>query len=204
MHVDSSDRELLYWLNADPAAFEAFYRRHVDGVIAFATRRMRDPADVADVVASTFVNALTSARSYDADRGEPGAWLIGITARLIANWARQADRQSALTTKISGRRLLDPDDIERLEDRIHSDQVAADVLAAIDRLKPRARETLLLVGVDGLGPNEAARVLGISSANFRMRLSAARRALTRAMNASDANSSNDLPSTTPILKEVTL
>ena len=46
-------------MNADPAAFEAFYRRHVDRVIGFAARRLRDPADVADVVASTFVNALT-------------------------------------------------------------------------------------------------------------------------------------------------
>jgi RNA polymerase sigma factor (sigma-70 family) len=205
MNDDSSDRELLYWLTADSAAFEVFYRRHVDRVVAFSARRLRDPADVADVVAATFVAVLTSARSYDPDRGEPRAWLLGITARLIANRARQAGRERALAVTIAGRRLLDPDDIERLEDRIQANQAAAAVMDAIDQLKPRARETLLLVGVDGLSAVEAARVLGISSANFRMRLSAARRALAKVLHASNnTTTSNDLPASTLNLKEVTL
>jgi hypothetical protein len=58
---DPADEDLLGRLSSDPAAFEVFYRRHVDRVVGFA------------------------ARSYDPQRGEPGAWLLGITARLIAN-----------------------------------------------------------------------------------------------------------------------
>jgi RNA polymerase sigma factor (sigma-70 family) len=205
MSVDSTDRELLCLLDADPAAFEVFYRRHIDRVVRFATRRLREPADVADVVASTFVTVLTSARSYDPDRGEPTAWLLGIAARLIANRVRQAGRESALAARIAGRRLLDPNDIERLEDRIHADQQAVAVIDALDRLKPRARETLLLVGVDGLTAAEASRFLGISSANFRMRLSAARRALNKALYASNTSPhSGELSRSTPTLKEVTL
>jgi RNA polymerase sigma factor (sigma-70 family) len=208
MSTETSDRELLSGLRADPAALEAFYRRHVDRVIGFTARRVRDPADVADIVANTFVTVLTSARSYDPARGEPTAWLLGITARLIGNGARRSGRETAVAARIAGRRLLDADDIERLEERIHADETAPAVMDAIGRLKPKAREALLLVGVDGLTPNEAAGVLGITAANFRMRLTAARRALAKSLPAAGRATSSrggpPPPRPTPILKEITL
>src|SRR5947209_19799236 len=108
-----ADEELLRRLSSDPAAFELFYRRHVDRVIGFAARRVTDPADAADLV----------------------------------NGRRRRARESA----------------------------------ALDRLRPRAREAVLLVSEAGLRPAEAARVLGISPAAFRMRLSGARRALDKAV-----------------------
>jgi RNA polymerase sigma factor (sigma-70 family) len=183
---EPTDEDLLRRLSDDPAAFEVFYRRHVDRVIGFAARRVRDPADAADLVAATFVTVLTAARSYDADRGEPGAWLLGITARLIANARRRKVRESAALARIAGRRLIDQSDIERLEERIDATRSSQAVLAALDRLRPKAREALLLVSAAGLRPAEAARVLGISPAAFRMRLSAARRALDKAIAAEDA------------------
>jgi RNA polymerase sigma factor (sigma-70 family) len=175
------DEQLLRRLSEDPAAFEVFYRRHVDRVIGFAARRVTDPADAAYLVAATFVTVLTAARSYDPGRGEPGAWLLGITARLIANARRRRARESAALARIAGRRLIDQSDIERLEERIDAARSSAAVLTALDRLKPTAREALLLVSDAGLQPAQAARVLGISPAAFRMRLTSARRALDRAV-----------------------
>jgi DNA-directed RNA polymerase specialized sigma24 family protein len=93
MSNQSTDADLLGRLSSDPAAFEVFYRGHVDRVIGFTARRIRDPADVADIVAATFVTVLTAASSYDPRRGEPGAWLLGITARLIANEHRRRGRE---------------------------------------------------------------------------------------------------------------
>jgi RNA polymerase sigma factor (sigma-70 family) len=192
MESDPTDRDLLGWLGADPAAFELFYRRHVDLVIAFAARRVREPADVADLVANTFVVVLTAASGYDASRGEPTAWLLGIAARLIAGARRRRGRELAATARIAGRRLLDQGDIERLEERIDAARSSQAVIDAIGQLKPRAREALLLVGADGLTPGEAARVLGISPAAFRMRLSSARCALHEAL-AAPAAASGDPP-----------
>ena len=133
MGSDPTDRDLLGRLSAEPAAFELFYRRHVDRVIGFAARRVRDPADAADLVAATFVTVLTAARSYDSGRGEPGAWLLGITARLIANARRRKVRESAALARIAGRRLIDQSDIERLEERIDAARSSQAVLAALDR-----------------------------------------------------------------------
>jgi RNA polymerase sigma factor (sigma-70 family) len=176
-----ADEDLLRRLGSDPAAFEIFYRRHVDRVIGFAARRVSDPADAADLVATTFVTVLTAARSYDPRRGEPGAWLLGITARLIVNTRRRKVRESAALARIAGRWLIGPSDIERLEERIDAARSSQAVIAALERLRPRAREALLLVSEAGLRPAEAARVLGISPAAFRMRLSSARRALAKAI-----------------------
>ncbi len=180
---EPSDEELLRRLSSDPAAFEVFYRRHVDRVIGFAARRVTDPADAADLVAATFVTVLTAARSYDPGRGEPGAWLLGIAARLVVNARRRKVRESAALARIAGRRLIGPSDIERLEERIDAARSSQAVIAALERLRPRAREALLLVSEAGLQPAEAARVLGISPAAFRMRLSSARRALDQAVTA---------------------
>jgi RNA polymerase sigma factor (sigma-70 family) len=214
MSIESNDRELLHRLQADPAAFEVFYRRHIDRVVRFTARRVRDPAETADVVANTFLVVLTAARSYDPGRGEPTAWLLGITARLIANGARRNARESAVAARIAGRRLLQADDVERLEEQIHADQAAEETIEAIGRLKLRAQEVLLLVGVEGLTATEASQVLGITAANFRMRLSAARRALAKTLHATgNATAADDqrLPhpidppcTPNPILKEVTL
>ena len=183
---EPADEDLLRRLSSDPAAFEVFYRRHVDRVIGFAARRVTDPADAADLVAATFVTVLTAARSYDPGRGEPGAWLLGIAARLIVNARRRKARESAALARIAGRRLIGPSDIERLEERIDAARSSQAVIPALERLRPRAREALLLVSEAGLRPAEAARVLGISPAAFRMRLSAARRALDKAVAAQAA------------------
>ncbi len=180
---EPADEDLLRRLSSDPVAFEVFYRRHVDRVIGFATRRVTDPTDAADLVAATFVTVLTAARSYDPGRGEPGAWLLGITARLIVNARRRKVRESAALARIAGRRLIDQSDIERLEERIDAARSSRAMIAALERLRPRAREALLLVDAAGLQPAEAARVLGISPAAFRMRLSSARRALDKAAGA---------------------
>lgn len=181
MDSEPTDKDLLSRLSTDPAAFETFYWRHLDRVIGFTARRVRIPADVADVVAATFLTVLTAARSYDPGRGEPTAWLLGIAARLIANEDRRRRRESSATARIVGHRLVDASDIERLEERIDAARSSEQVAEALGRLKPRAREVLLLVSADGLTPAQAARVLGISAAACRMRLTSARRALSKAI-----------------------
>jgi RNA polymerase sigma factor (sigma-70 family) len=197
MDSEPTDKDLLSQLSTDPAAFETFYWRHLDRVIGFTARRVREPADVADVVATTFVTVLTAARSYDPRRGEPTAWLLGITARLIANESRRRQRESTATARIIGHRLTDANDIERIEERIDAGRAGQQAIKALSQLKPKAREVLLLVSADGLSPTEAAKVLGISPAACRMRLSGARRALSKAMATADLEPEAELRAPSP-------
>lgn len=70
-------------LNEDPAAFEAFYRRHIDPVMRFVVRRVTDPHLAADLTADIFLAAMDSARTYRSDRGSETAWLYGIARNVV-------------------------------------------------------------------------------------------------------------------------
>ncbi len=163
----------------DREAFEAFYRAHVDVMLRYATRRARDPHAAADLVAEVFLAAISTAASYRADLGSPIAWLHGIARTVAAAEDRRAARNWAAEGRIAGRRLLDGDDIVRLEERIDAERASRALLSRVADLPDGQRAVLELVAVDGLAFSEAAAVLGISTVAARVRLHRARRALGR-------------------------
>jgi RNA polymerase sigma factor (sigma-70 family) len=179
--ADQPDRALLAAARTDPEAYAELYRRLVDRVISFAARRASDPGDVADIVAATFLTALESADGYDPRRGEPVAWLLGIAARLVANQRRRRARETFALARMDGRTLLHADDIERIEARIDAAAQVGQARRAVAGLSAGQREALLLISEDGLTPAEAAQVLGVSGATFRVRLARARRAVRAAL-----------------------
>ncbi|MFP3939228.1 MAG: RNA polymerase sigma factor [Thermoanaerobaculia bacterium] len=81
-----------------------------------------------------------------------------------------AARDPAVSAGSAG---TDPNPLERLDRR----RELARVLAALRRLPGRDREALLLAAAGELSTPEAARVLGISTSAFKMRLHRARRRL---------------------------
>jgi RNA polymerase sigma factor (sigma-70 family) len=54
-------------------------------VYAYIAYRIGDGPDAEDVTSETFERALRYRRSYDAARGDAGAWLIGIARRCVAD-----------------------------------------------------------------------------------------------------------------------
>ena len=165
---------------SDPRAFEAFYREHVGRVVAFSVARCWTAEEVADLVATTFVEVIASAERFDPERGEPSAWVLGIASNILASGRRRAVRERAALRRLQGRRLLDADDHQRLEDMIDAARLAPDLRRAIDALPAPQREMVELVG-QGLSPTDAARELRISASSARMRLSRARRAVRLAL-----------------------
>ncbi|KUJ67502.1 RNA polymerase subunit sigma [Streptomyces albus subsp. albus] len=164
----------------DPAAFEDFYRRHIDGVTRFVARRIDDPHTVADLVAEVFLALLDSADSYRPGRGSETAWLYGIARNVVSAEWRRAARESRATSRIAGHRLLEPDDVTRLEERIDAESAARRALTAMADLSEGERAVLELVVVDQLTTAEAATALGIRKVTARVRLHRARKALSAA------------------------
>ncbi len=170
----ASDADLLVAASADATAFEAFYRRYVRRVAAFAAARCAGADDVADAVAQTFVRLLRAAGRYDPDRAEPAPFVLGIAANVIRDQQRRHRRQRLLVARLSGPELLDDDDIARVEAAIDAAQAAGDVRDAVAAVPPGEQAMLRLVA-DGRIPAEAARELGISPGAGWTRLSRARR-----------------------------
>jgi RNA polymerase sigma-70 factor (ECF subfamily) len=173
------DRDLVERLQSDPGAFEELYRRHVRRLTTYVATRCREPEDVADLVATTFVAALESSTRYDPTRGEVLPWLIGIARHLSSDAARYARREREALAQIAGRRTLSPDESAELDARLDAAREAADLHKALLRLHVRNREPLVLLGYVGLTPAQAAQALGMSGTAFRVRLMRARRALRK-------------------------
>ncbi len=133
------DPELTRRIGQDRGALEAFYRARYEALMRYFTSRVGDPHDVADLVADTFMSAITSAGSYDPRRGRPIAWLYGIAHNVHRRSHRTRASDLRVVGKVAGRRLLDGDDIARIEDQIDAARQVNGV-GLFDRLSAAERE----------------------------------------------------------------
>ena len=175
--VGSSRGDDVRCIGTDPAAFEAFYRVHVEAVERFVVRRVPDPDRAADLTAEVFLAAIESADGYRSSRGAPVAWLYGVARNVVAADRRRQGRELDAANRLGGRRLLDEDDIARMEDRIDAEAQSGELYLAISGLSDAERAVLELVAVDGLTVQDAARALGIRPVTARVRLHRARQRL---------------------------
>ncbi|MFF2775480.1 RNA polymerase sigma factor [Streptomyces sp. NPDC058052] len=157
--------------------FSDVYEAHFDAIFGFVTRRTADRHLAADLTADVFVAALEAYDGYDSRRGTHLVWLYGIARNTLASYARHAAREREAVATLSGRRLLDDEDLQRFEERIDAEREARDLLARHAVLSEPLRAVIDLVAVDGLTTKEAASVLRISQATARVRLHRARAAL---------------------------
>jgi RNA polymerase sigma-70 factor (ECF subfamily) len=170
--------DALSRISHDPAAFEAFYRAHVESVQRFVARRVADPHLAADLTAEIFLAAIDAAGGYRADRGRPEAWLFGVARNVVAAEHRRAARERRANARVEGRRFLGEDDVERMQQRIDAAARARELYAALAELPDGERAVLELVALDDLTVTEAA-ALGVRPVTARVRLHRARGALRR-------------------------
>ena len=161
----------------DTEAFDAFYREHVEAVQRFVVRRVADPHVAADLTADVFLAAIDAAPSYQSGRGVPAAWVFGIARHVVSAEHRRSGRERRARAQVEGRRLLDPDDVARMQDRIDAEARARAVYAALAGLPEGERAVFELVALDDLTPAEAATALGIRAVTARVRLHRARASL---------------------------
>jgi RNA polymerase sigma factor (sigma-70 family) len=189
-HVDGST-----WAGKGPPSdrerFEALYRDHARPLLAYALRRAARPEDAADVVAETMLVAWR--RIDDVPGGdEARLWLYGVARRVLSNSRRGADRRDRLGERLRRevRRQADPDLAVGVT-------VRTDVRRALERLSADDRELLQLTSWEGLGPQQIATVLGVSSVVVRSRLKRARSRLRRVLGEEELGEDDDRPGPQP-------
>lgn len=177
---ESSDSEPVGSLQ-DAESFERFYREHLQALTRFATRRCRSPDEVADLVSLVFLEARTSAGSFDQNRGTPRAWLLGIAVHCLADMRGRDLRSLELRKRLGGEAAFSHDEYAAVEARIDAERLYPQVRRELLRLSTRDRELLRLVDCDGVSVADAARVLGMRPATGRVRLLRARRRVAGAL-----------------------
>lgn len=178
--VPRGDAELLENVAAgDLAALGELYDRYARHVWQTA-RRSIDGVDAEDVVHQLFVKLPQFASSYDG-RASCRGWLCGIAVRLAMRHRRGAGRfrrmLGAFSHTVMGRSARDPE-----REAIGSQELGT-LARALAALSEKKRVVFVLVEIEGLSAEEAARALGIPSATARTRLFHARKALHEALEA---------------------
>ena len=180
------DREIELRLVArlkagDPAAFEAIYEAHRPRLFGFLVRlsRRRDVAE--DLLEETWLRLVKRAGTLT-DDACVGPWLFTVARNLYFSWRRSRAVDATRTTE------LDPSwpAPERGDSPFEAAaraELEGRVEAALARLALRDREVLMLVGVEGLTPSEAAAVCGLPAVTLRARLHRARERLAVEMDA---------------------
>jgi len=176
---DATDAALLADIaggNLEPLG--ELYDRYARDVWRAVRRALPRGDDVEDVVHATFVNLPRIAFSYDG-RANCRNWLCGIAVRLAMRHRRGIGRFRRMLGVFADAPERRP---ERDPERHASDNQELAVLdRALSRLSEKKRAVFVLVELEGLSAEEAARALDIPAATVRTRLFHARRELQDAL-----------------------
>ena len=155
----------------------------IQRVYAYVAYRIGDGPDAEDVTSDTFERALRYADSFDASKGEPVAWLIGIARRCIAEWSTRELVVPADAIETSTDGDLEDDVVRRLT-----------VAAAVSRLDERDRELVALRYGADLTTRQIGELLGARTNTVEVAL---HRALARLRTALEETPVDAVPSFRP-------
>ena len=182
-HLDR-DRRLVEAAQADPAHFEALYRKYLAQVYSYAFYELRDHHEAEDATERTFLAALTNLGRFE-ERARPAdgegastfrVWLFQIARNAVAERRRRLRRRPRGTAR--GGRLGRRRGRHRSAMRHTRDDVAA-AWSAVGRLPDDRRRALILRFVDEMSTAEIAGVLGRSEGAVRVLIHRALRSVAR-------------------------
>ena len=181
-HLDR-DRRLVEAAQADPARFEALYRKYLAQVYSFAYYELRDHHEAEDATERTFLAALANlgrfeerARAVDGEGASTfRVWLFQIARNAVAERRRTLRRHPVAPLEAAAN-VADPLDVAAVA--IRHDEAAA-AMRALDRLPTDRRRALVLRFVDEMTTQEIAGILGRSEGAVRVLIHRALRTMAR-------------------------
>ncbi len=168
-------------LRADPLANP---ERAVRRVYAYVAYRIGDGPDAEDITSDTIERALRYRDSYDASKGEPMAWLVGIARRAIGDFFDRRVELDAEAVETAADGDLELDTSRRL--------LLADAMSV---LSDRERELVALRYGADLTARRIGEVLGLQTHAVEVAL---QRALGRLRTALGARTADEVEVRAPV------
>jgi RNA polymerase sigma-70 factor (ECF subfamily) len=167
----------------DPEAFDALHDAFHARLFNFLAR-MANSRDVAeDRADEVWLRVVEHGRRLQPDT-RLAPWLFTIARHLCASHRRSRMVEDAHAPGLIGLWPSGSSDRSPLE-AVEATEARRRLVAALAALPAASREVLLLVGVEGMAPAEAAAVCGVTPEAMRQRLHRARRLLSRQLSESD-------------------
>ena len=157
-------------------AFGTLYDLLYARVYNYIRYRCDDQATAEDLAAQTFERLLGAIGSYDAERGPFEPWLFTITRNVVTSHHRARALRSWLPWEWVQRQA---DPAPQPEEEALLREAESALLAALQKLKPQARDLLGLKYGSGLSNPQIATLTGLSEGNVAVILHRAVEALRR-------------------------
>ena len=166
------DRSLVDAARADPARFDALYRKYLAQVYSYAVYELGNQHDAEDATERTFLSALAGLPRFQ-ERAGPGdpvgastfrLWLFRIARNVVAEDRRRNRRHPARSLDLAAE-TADPTDVEAT---IVRREAAVAARQAVDRLQGDRRRAVILRFVHELSTAEIAVILGRSEGAVRV------------------------------------
>ena len=128
LDTEPADEALLASVAGDPEAFGAFYRRHVQAVVAYARRRTHSAELALDLTAEVFAAALEGASRYRSNDAGAAPWLYGIARHKLADSSRRGRIEDSARRRL-GMQPIEPTDtgLEQVEQLAFSAELLSEL-----------------------------------------------------------------------------
>ena len=161
-------------LRGDRAAFGDLVRRYQRMVAGVAWRTGLRREEIEDVASEIFTKVYVNLHRYRPDHAF-ATWLYRLAVNHVVDRRRRARKERGRTE--FPEQLPDPSPTAR--EGLETRERATLLRAAIEEIDSRYREAILLVYVEGLKVEEAARALSVPEGTLKTRLMRGRMALRR-------------------------
>ncbi len=170
-HLDL-DRALVDAARADPARFDALYRKYVAQVYNYAVYELGDHHEAEDATERTFLSALAALPAFrERARPEDGdgastfrIWLFKIARNVVAERRRRWRRRPEAPLDLA----MDTPAPGDVEGTVLARESAASAWRAVDRLTGDRRRAVVLRFVHEMTTHEIAEILGRSEGAVRV------------------------------------
>lgn len=174
---DKTERLVQRAQAGDRAAFDDLVRRYRARIYALSLHLTGSRSEADDITQDVFTRAYQRINDF-AGRSEFFTWLYRIAVNRSLNARRDTARRR--TSGLDDPRVQAAVAVDAYGDPRRAAelrQTYARLVAALDRLSPTLRSTVVLVALQGLGHDEAAAVLGCSPGTVAWRIHEARQQL---------------------------
>lgn len=168
-------------MSGNEAAWEELVRVHTRRVYAVCYRFTGTGEEAQDLTQEVFLRVFRTLKSFRAGEGSFSVWLNRLTRNLLIDHYRRG-KQDRATESIEEQlpRIEESTAITSRTDSLLAGREAGELLqAALQKLSPELRETVILRDVEELEYREIAQVLNVPEGTVKSRLNRGRAELAR-------------------------
>jgi RNA polymerase sigma-70 factor, ECF subfamily len=170
-------------MSGNEAAWEELVRLHTRRVYAVCYRFMGTADEAQDLTQEVFLRVFKTLKSFRAGEGSFGVWLNRLTRNLLIDHYRRSrhDRQTdSIEEQLA--QIEETGAVTSRTDSLLAGREAGEMLqAALQRLSPELRETVILRDVEEMEYREIAQVLNVPEGTVKSRLNRGRAELARVL-----------------------